>query len=487
MFILVSSMKKRIIKYFLVVLFLAIISYLTINIFGKTYTLKINNYTFNDIDKVNIIISKDIIEIKNKEIKNGALELKFKSVSPGKVNVDIRCGDYVYYSTFYINKNGVINNEYKLGDSTYDEIIPISIIVLLILILFDLIKEYKKNIKENLYQYKNISYLSIIIFLIFVLLNNINQLFDYKGLYSTFESIIGNISTFSIILFPIALITFILVTFSNIKLLIKEGFSWKNMLGIILGVFLCFLTLFPEFFYRFTYNDYLINIHQYGSVDYFIYNFVESLIYLIVTYLECILIATIIVSLKSARRIPEFNKDYIIVLGCMINKDGSLTNLLKSRVDRAIEFRNMQLEKTNKDLIFVCSGGQGSDEVISEGLAMKKYLLKKSIKEKNIILEDKSTSTYENMKFSNKLIKAKSNIAYSTTNYHVFRAGVEASSLNMKVEGIGAKTKAYFWINAFIREFIATLYSEKKKHIIVLIIIILLSIFIFRIMYLSLH
>ena len=36
------------------------------------------------------------------------------------------------------------------------------------------------------------------------------------------------------------------------------------------------------------------------------------------------------------------------------------------------------------------------------------------------------------------------------------------------MEGIGAKTKSYFWINAFIREFIATLYTEKKKHIAVI-------------------
>lgn len=33
------------------------------------------------------------------------------------------------------------------------------------------------------------------------------------------------------------------------------------------------------------------------------------------------------------------------------------------------------------------------------------------------------------------------------------------------MEGIGAKTKRYFWINAFIREYIATLHYEKKNHI----------------------
>ena len=36
------------------------------------------------------------------------------------------------------------------------------------------------------------------------------------------------------------------------------------------------------------------------------------------------------------------------------------------------------------------------------------------------------------------------------------------------MEGIGSKTKVYFWINAFIREFIATLVSERVKHVVVL-------------------
>lgn len=68
----------------------------------------------------------------------------------------------------------------------------------------------------------------------------------------------------------------------------------------------------------------------------------------------------------------------------------TLTNLLESRVDKAIEFRNKQLASTGKDLIFVPSGGKGNDEIISEGLAMKKYLLSKGIKENHILLEDRS-------------------------------------------------------------------------------------------------
>ena len=58
-------------------------------------------------------------------------------------------------------------------------------------------------------------------------------------------------------------------------------------------------------------------------------------------------------------------------------------------------------------------------------------------------------------------------VAFSTSGYHVFRSGYIASNLGLNSEGIGAKTKVYFWINAFIRELIETLYYEKKKHLLV--------------------
>jgi uncharacterized SAM-binding protein YcdF (DUF218 family) len=56
------------------------------------------------------------------------------------------------------------------------------------------------------------------------------------------------------------------------------------------------------------------------------------------------------------------------------------------------------------------------------------------------------------------------NIAFSTTNYHVFRSGVLARGMGIDAQGIGAATRSYFWINAFIREFVAVLNSEKKLH-----------------------
>ena len=56
-------------------------------------------------------------------------------------------------------------------------------------------------------------------------------------------------------------------------------------------------------------------------------------------------------------------------------------------------------------------------------------------------------------------------VAFSTTGYHVFRSGVIANNEGIDCEGIGSKTKWYFYTNALIREFVANLFSERKKHI----------------------
>ncbi len=66
-------------------------------------------------------------------------------------------------------------------------------------------------------------------------------------------------------------------------------------------------------------------------------------------------------------------------------------------------------------------------------------------------------------------------VAFSTTNYHVMRSGLYATKQGFLVEGIGSRTKSYFWINAFFREFIATLQVHKRTHIPVMIVLVLMT------------
>lgn len=460
------------IKILLLVIVLIVISFVWIVLNGKTYKYQVNiGNNISNLDEIEYIIEPEgIIECIDKKINDGILELKIKSVKEGKTHIEIRNKDnFIDYHTFYVHKAGIITYNNYLGDTTGGRIIPISVTILLSYILYIAIKKYKILLKENMYQYNNIAYLGFIIFLVFSIITQFLSLLNYNnGLIGTVRQTLGTFTGFSIFLLPIAFIVSILVIYSNIVLVRKEGMSWKNLLGLILGFFLCFSTILPDIVNNFLQTATFVDVHRENGIASHIQMFCETTVYSIVTYLECILVGTIVLGIKSAKHIPEFNKNYIIILGCQIKKDGSLTNLLKSRVDRAIEFRNMQKDSTGKDLIFVPSGGKGQDEVISEAQAMKNYLITQGIEEKDILIEDKSKNTYENIKFSNEIIKTKNKdakIAFSTTNYHVFRAGIIGTKQNVKVEGIGAKTKTYFWTNAFIREFIATLYSEKKKHI----------------------
>ena len=473
---------------------LFIISFAVIVINGKTYTLKLNiDDSISNIDEVNVEIeSKEIVKLIDKKIENGNLILKFKSVNVGKTSIDITYKEYYdapRLYRLYVHSFGIITYDNFFGDSNCSIIVQISLAILLGVILYLLIKKYRYNIKENMYQYKNVTYLGMVVFLSFAFINSIIMIFNYQGLISTIEGTFRLFNGFSLLALPIALIVFILVTISNIKLVRKEGLNYRNLLGLILGLFLCFMTIFSDLL-----NDVIlqratwIDVHNLGEPGPYIQNFFECLIYLIATYLECLLIGTIVLGIKAAKHVPNFDKDCILILGCKIKKDGTLTNLLKSRVDKAIEFRDMQKKATGKDIIFIPSGGKGNDEVISEAEAISNYLIEQGIDKKNILIENKSTNTYQNIKFSNELISKKiknPSIAFSTTNYHVFRSGVIATNQGLKIEGIGAPTKSYFWINAFIREYIATLFSERKRHITIILIILIISIFMIGISYLS--
>lgn len=125
----------------------------------------------------------------------------------------------------------------------------------------------------------------------------------------------------------------------------------------------------------------------------------------------------------------EENSDYILVLGAGVNRDGSLSQTLKDRLDAALKCVN----EFENDGFIVVSGGQGPDELVSEASAMKEYLVKNGIEEYKIIMEDKSTSTGENFKFSKEKIEEHSGRDIKdlkgkviTTDFHALRGNLLA-------------------------------------------------------------
>ena len=469
-------------KAIVLLMILAIISIVVIAIMSRTYVLKL--YVHDEVDNPDDIIveieDENIVTCVDKRINGDKIEIELKSKSKGKTFVNVYNKDeFENLFPIYVHPFGIITYNEFMGDFGGSLIIPISITIWLAYVLYLLIVTYRKNVKENLYQYKNIALMGMMVFISFTILDQLLELSHYRGLINTINGLL-NMSSMSMFLLPVAFVTSILVIISNLVLVKREGFNLRNILGVLLGAFLCITSMLPGWMYKALNNSTIIDIHGQNGMGVYIYNLMESIIYITITYIECILIGTIVVGFKAARKIPDFNKDYIIILGCQIRRDGTLTKLLQGRVDRAIDFGKMQKDNNGKEIVYVASGGKGNDEIISEAQAMKNYMVEQGIDQKEIIIEDKSKNTYENIKNSIKIINEKkknAQIAFSTTNYHVFRSGVIANQQGIDVEGMGSKTKWYFYTNALIREFIANLVQERKKHLL-LILMINISLFI---------
>ncbi len=336
-----------------------------------------------------------------------------------------------------------------------------------------LIRAFVLQMRYEPYSYNSIYYIGFLLFFLSVEVISLLSLANMKN-YIDQGIVQGSLGYFSnvaetYILFssPVLLVYAIILCISNVSLIRHEGKRVVNMLGILLSFIMIGGVVL---LYRVDY--YVMGSELYVMIHELIVNVYCS----VFLYFECMLLGATVVSRFATRYQPGMDKDFIIILGCGIRKDGTPTPLLRGRIDRALEFARTQKESTGKEVVFVTSGGQGPNEVISESACMKQYLLEQGVPEDRIIEEDQSTSTYENMKFSAAKISAvdpDANVAYSTTNYHVFRGGMMARRAGMKAVGLGAKTKWYFWPNAAVREFVGILSENRKKQALILIIMIL--------------
>jgi uncharacterized SAM-binding protein YcdF (DUF218 family) len=123
--------------------------------------------------------------------------------------------------------------------------------------------------------------------------------------------------------------------------------------------------------------------------------------------------------ISGMNAVPPEGLDYLIVLGARVEADGQPSKALKRRIDAAAEYL-----AENPQTLAVASGGKGTDEVISEAECIRNGLIACGIAESRIILEDRSTTTSENMRFSMQLMDggAQAQVGLVTNNYHVFRA-----------------------------------------------------------------
>ena len=149
---------------------------------------------------------------------------------------------------------------------------------------------------------------------------------------------------------------------------------------------------------------------------------------------------------------------YVIVLGAGVN--GSVPSLsLRERIDAAFDYLT-----THPDAICIVSGGQGSNEDISEAQCMFNSLTAKGIAPERLWLEDRSTSTRENLRFSMALIEGRTGsrptrAAIISNEFHLYRAGLFAEEQDLQMVGIPARTTWFsLRANYFLREIVAVWY-----------------------------
>jgi uncharacterized SAM-binding protein YcdF (DUF218 family) len=146
-----------------------------------------------------------------------------------------------------------------------------------------------------------------------------------------------------------------------------------------------------------------------------------------------------------------YDEDAVIVLGAAVHgTEPTLT--LRDRLDVALDYHAHA-----PGAVIVVTGGQGPQEDIPEGEAMRAYLVARGVPSGQILVEDQATSTAENFALSRALLEETYpgqdlKVAYVTQESHVYRAGLVARDAGLDATHAHAASTWYVWPSRFLRE-----------------------------------
>lgn len=169
--------------------------------------------------------------------------------------------------------------------------------------------------------------------------------------------------------------------------------------------------------------------------------------------LSFVIVECLILSELRSNDAEVHDVDYVVVLGAGLRgTEPSL--LLRLRLEAALDYL-----KNNVEVPVIVSGGQGPGEFIPEAVAMSTYFISNGIDENRIILESESTSTEENIRFSDRLMKQQGiinpKVMIVTSDFHMYRAKLLAKRMDWTPYGISSESPLYLNVNYLIREYFA--------------------------------
>ncbi len=132
------------------------------------------------------------------------------------------------------------------------------------------------------------------------------------------------------------------------------------------------------------------------------------------------------------------NPDVYLILGCAPQKDGTLSNMMQSRVDEAIS----QYRFRKRPLLFT---GWANKHTRSEASLMAEYAANKGIPVHHILLEEHARSTFENFQNVLPILKERgfTDICVITNRFHMRRAYFFARKFHLTSMAASASLKNY--------------------------------------------
>jgi len=158
--------------------------------------------------------------------------------------------------------------------------------------------------------------------------------------------------------------------------------------------------------------------------------------------------------LRPVRSSVSGKPDALLVLGASI-RAGEASRTLALRLDKAIA-----VLRDHPGLPVVVSGGRGPGDTVAEAVVMARYLDARGISKVQILTEDQSVNTFENLSLSWPLIRLRTGqpdpiVAVVTSGLHLYRAMRMAKRAGFKVIGIAAPDLWYLAPNILLREYLA--------------------------------
>ena len=181
---------------------------------------------------------------------------------------------------------------------------------------------------------------------------------------------------------------------------------------------------------------------------------------LIKIFLALAIVLELLVIFNNSKR-PTTSPEYIIVPGARCKNNEPML-ALKYRLDSAYEYYTINGGAKNGVAKIITTGAESQGETISEAMIAKNYLVSLGVNESDIITEENSKNTIENLEFASDIAGKDKNYLIVSNGFHMFRLDLISKYIGIKHELYSAKTPQDILVKNYLQEVASIFYLAFK-------------------------